>query len=150
MNTTLVAFLCLAMPLAALAGDNPYKVKYDEGSIADAKAGSQMKLFIDSTEVRLIMAKGRFLAIPASAITEISYGQDAHQRVEAAIGIAAVSLAALAESNQHYIGLTWGNGDKKGGFAIRCDKNDYQGVLAGLEGVTGKKAVDTNALMVKN
>jgi hypothetical protein len=23
-----------------------------------------------------------------------------------------------------------------------CDKNDYRGILAGLEGITGKKAVD--------
>jgi hypothetical protein len=29
-----------------------------------------------------------------------------------------------------------GDGDKKGGFAMQYDKNDYRGVLAGLEGVT--------------
>jgi hypothetical protein len=33
---------------------------------------------------------------------------------------------------------------------MRCDKNDYRGVLAGLEGVTGKKVVDSEALTVKN
>jgi hypothetical protein len=46
--------------------------------------------------------------------------------------------------------LTWANGDQKGGFAMQCDKNDYRGVLAGLEGITGKKAVDSTALTVKN
>ena len=44
----------------------------------------------------------------------------------------------------------WADGDKKGGFDMQCDKNDYRGVLAGLEGVTGKKAVDSDAMTVKN
>ena len=93
--------------------------------------------------------------IPASSITEISYGQDVHRRVGAAIGLALVSfgigaLMALTKSKKHFIGLTWANGDQKGGFAMQCDKNDYRGVLAGLEGVTGKKAVDSEALTVKN
>jgi hypothetical protein len=33
---------------------------------------------------------------------------------------------------------------------MQCDKNDYRGVLAGLEGGTGKKAVDSEAMTVKN
>ena len=114
-----------------------------------------MKLFIDSNQVRLVRDKGDPIAIPASAVTEISYGQDVHRRVGAAIGIAIVSfgigaLMALTKSKKHYVGLTWADGDKKGGFAMQCDKNDYRGVLAGLEGVTGKKAVNSDAMTVKN
>ena len=41
-------------------------------------------------------------------------------------------------------------GDKKGSFAMQCDKNDYRGVLAGLEGISGKKAVNSDAMTVKN
>jgi hypothetical protein len=44
--------------------------------------------------------------------------------------------------------LTWVDGDKKGGFAMQCDKSDYRGVLAGLEGISG--TVDSDALTVKN
>ena len=33
---------------------------------------------------------------------------------------------------------------------MQCDKNDHRGVRAGLEGVTGKKAVDSATLGVKN
>jgi hypothetical protein len=91
----------------------------------------------------------------ASAITEISYGQDVHRRIGAAIGLAAISLGigalmVLTKSKKHLVGLTWADGEKKGGFAMQCDKNDYRGVLAGLEGVTGKKAVDSDAMTVKN
>jgi hypothetical protein len=154
-NKLMVILLCLAMPLMVFAGDNGYKVKYDGGSIPDAKAGTDMKLIIDSNQVRLLRDKGEVITIPASAITEISYGQDVHRRIGAAIGLAVISLGigalmALTKSKKHFVGLTWADGDKKGGFAMQCDKNDYRGVLAGLEGVTGKKAVDSDAMTVKN
>jgi len=143
------------MPLIVFAGDNEYKVKYDGGSIPNAKAGTDMKFIIDSGQVRLVRDKGEVITIPASAITEISYGQDVHRRIGAAIGLAVISLGigalmALTKSKKHFVGLTWADGDKKGGFAMQCDKNDYRGLLAGLEGVTGKKAVDSDAMTVKN
>jgi CxxC motif-containing protein (DUF1111 family) len=155
MKRLLVVVLCLAMPLAVFAGDNAYKVTYDGGSIPDTKTGTDMKLFIDSNQVRLVRNKTEVITIPASAVTEISYGQDVHRRVGAAIGLAVVSfgigaLMALTKSKKHFVGLTWADGDKKGGLAMQCDKNDYRGVLAGLEGITGKKAVDSDTMTVKN
>jgi hypothetical protein len=155
MKKLLVVILCLAIPLTVFASDSGYKVNYDGGSIPDTKAGTGMKLFIDSNQIRLVRDQAEVISIPASAITEISYGQDVHRRVGAAIGLAVVSLGigalmALTESKKHFVGLTWADGDKKGGFAMQCDKNDYRGVLAGLEGITGKKAVDSDAMNVKN
>jgi len=95
------------------------------------------------------------VTIPASSVTEISYGQDVHRRIGAAIGLATVSfgvgaLMALTKSKKHFIGITWADGSTKGGFAMQCDKSDYRGILAGLEGVTGKTAVDSEAMTVKN
>jgi hypothetical protein len=155
MNKLLVAVLCFAIPLTVFASDNGYKVTYDGGSVPDTKAGAGMKFVIDPNQIRLVRDKAEAITIPASSITEISYGQDVHRRVGAAIGLAVVSLGigalmALTKSKKHYIGLTWVDGDKKGGFAMQCDKNDYRGILAGLEGVTGKKAVDSDAMTVKN
>lgn len=155
MNKLLAIVMCFVIPLAVMAGDNSYKVTYDGGSLADQKAGTGMKLLIEANQIRLVKDKADVVVIPASAVTEISYGQDVHRRVGAAIGLAVVSfgigaLMALTKSKKHYVGLTWADGDKKGGFAMQCDKNDYRGVLAGLEGVTGKKAVDSDAMTVKN
>jgi hypothetical protein len=101
------------------------------------------------------MDKEDIATIPATAVTEISYGQDVHRRVGAAIGLAVVSLGigglmALTKSKKHYIGLAWDDAGKKGGIAFQADKSDYRGVLAGLEGITGKKAVDSAAMTVKN
>ncbi len=101
------------------------------------------------------MARTRWLRFRLEASREISYGQDVHRRVGAAIGLAIFSfglgaLLALSKSKKHFVGITWANGDQKGGFALQCDKNDYRGVLAALEGITGKKAVDSDAMTVKN
>ena len=114
-----------------------------------------MKLCLDSDRIRLLKGKTEVATIPVDAITEISYGQDVHRRVGAAIGLAIISLGigalmALTKSKKHYIGLTWDDAGKKGGAAFQADKNDYRGVLAGLEGLTGKKAVNSDTMSVKN
>ena len=155
---SLIAFvLCLLIPTTVFAADNnnSYKVMYDGGSLQNAKAGTDVQLIIDPDKVRIVRGKEELASIPAAAITEISYGEDVHRRVGAAIGLAVVSLGigalmALSKSKKHYIGLTWADGDKKGGFAMQCDKNDYRGELSALEGITGKKAVDSDAMTVKN
>ncbi|HTC36923.1 MAG TPA: hypothetical protein VK724_26325 [Bryobacteraceae bacterium] len=155
MKNIIAVFLCIIVPTAVVAGDNSYKVVYDGGSVPDIKAGTGMKLFIDPNQIRFVKDKEDVVTIPASSVTEISYGQDVHRRVGAAIGLALVSLGigalmALTKSKKHFIGLTWDDGGKKGGAAFQADKNDYRGVLAGLEGITGKKAVNSDALTVKN
>ncbi|HYU44924.1 MAG TPA: hypothetical protein VEK84_01945 [Terriglobales bacterium] len=155
MKCLLAVVLCIAIPTMMFAGDNGYKVAYDGGSLPDLKAGSDVKLYIEAKQIRMVKDKTEVAVIPVSAITEITYGQDVHRRIGAAIGLAVVSLGigglmALTKSKKHYVGLTWADGDKKGGFAMQCDKNDYRGVLAGLEGVSGKKAVNSDTMTVKN
>lgn len=147
--------LCIVIPATVFAGDGGYKVVYDGGSVPGSKAGTDMKLYIEGNQVRIVKGKTDVAVIPASAITEISYGQDVHRRVGAAIGLAFVSfgiggLMALTKSKKHFVGLTWDTGESKGGFAMQCDKNDYRGILAGLEGVSGKKAVNSDTMTVKN
>jgi len=154
-RNALALLLCALMPASLLAADNGYKVMYDGGSLPDLKAGTGMKLMIDAAQIRLVKDKKEVITIPAASVTEISYGQDVHRRVGAAIGIGIVTLGvgalmALTKSKKHFVGLTWAAGDQKGGFAMQCDKNDYRGVLTGLEGITGKKAVDSAAMTVKN
>jgi len=141
--------------MSAFAADNGYSVKYDGGSVADLKAGNDVKLMIDRDQIRIVKGKTDMAMIPASSVTEISYGQDVHRRVGTAVAVGVFTLGvgaltALSKSKKHFVGLTWANGDVKGGFAMQCDKNDYRGILAGLEGITGKKAVDSDALNVKN
>jgi hypothetical protein len=155
MNKFLAVVLCLALPVAVFAGENGYKVTYDGGSLADTKSGTGVKLFIDGDKIRILRDKFEIASIPAASVTEISYGQDVHRRIGTAVAVGVFTLGigalvALSKSKKHYVGLIWADGDKKGGLAIQCDKNDYRGVLAGLEGITGKKAVDSDTMTVKN
>ncbi len=155
LKSFIAAILCLLVPTVAFAADNSYKVAYDGGSIQSVKSGSSAEFAIDQTQVRLVKDKKDLVTVPSSSITEISYGQDVHRRVGAAIGLAVVSfgigaLMALSKSKKHFVGITYANGDQKGGFVMQCDKNDYRGILMALEGITGKKAVDSDALTVKN
>ena len=155
MRKFLALLLCVCFPISVLAGDNGYKIGYDGGSLQDLKAGTPVKLYIEGSNIR-VAKDGKDLAlIPVSAVTEISYGQDVHRRVGEAIALGVVTwgvgaLLALSKSKKHFIGLSWDDGGKKGGFAFRADKNDYRGILTGLEGVTGKKAVDSVSMTVKN
>ena len=156
MKRVFALFLCLLVPTVVLASNsNGYKVLYDGGSLPNIKTGAKLELTLGEKDIHFSEGGQEIKVIPAAAITEISYGQDVHRRIGAAIGLAVVSfgvgaLMALTKSKKHFVGLTWQDGDKKGGFAMQCDKNDYRGVLAGLEGLTGKKAVDSDAMTVKN
>lgn len=148
--------LCALLPLCTFAAQDGYKVKYDGGSISSVKTGTDVRLVMAGNKIQFTDGKsGVLLDISAADVTEISYGQDVHRRVGAAIGLATVSfgvgaLMALTKSKKHFVGLTWATKDNKGGLAVQCDKNDYRGILAGLEGVTGKKAVDSATMTVKN
>jgi hypothetical protein len=155
MKNALALILCIAIPFAMFAADNGYKVTYDGGSLTDTKSGTGMKLYIEGNQIRLVKDRTELATIPAAAVTEISYGQDVHRRVGTAVAVGVFTLGlgaltALSKSKKHFVGLTWANGDQKGGLAMQCDKNDYRGILAGLEGITGKKAVDSEAMTVKN
>jgi hypothetical protein len=155
MRTLTALILCLAMTFSAFANEGSYKLTYDGGSITDLKTGTGMKLSLEQNEIRIVKDNVNAIILPASAVTEISYGQDVHRRVGAAVGLAVVSfgvgaLMALTKSKKHFIGLTWDDAGKKGGAAFQADKNDYRGVLAGLEGITGKKAVNSDTMSVKN
>lgn len=156
MKQLIAAVLCVAIPVSVLAGEgNGYKVTYDGGSFANTKAGASVHLFIDQDKIRFVQDGKEIASVPANSVTEISYGQDVHRRVGSAIAVGAFTLGlgalmALSKSKKHFVGLTWADGDKKGGLAIQCDKNEYRGILAGLEGVTGKKAIDSDAMTVKN
>ena len=158
MRKFVALLLCLFVPTLAFSAEpsNTYKVKYDGGSLLGVKSGDNTKLQVSAKDIQISDGKGVVIAtIPAASVTEISYGQDVHRRIGTAIGLAVISLGigalmAFSKSKKHFVGITWADGDKKGGFAMQCDKNEYRGILAGIEGITGKKAIDSDAMTVKN
>ncbi len=58
--------------------------------------------------------------------------------------------ALKLQHEKHFIGLTWDDAGSKGGAAFQADKDSYRGLLMGIEGITGKKALDSATMGVKN
>ena len=111
--------LCLIVPATLFAGDSGYGVMYDGGSLPGVKTGSKVKMYIESNQIRFVQDGKDLVVLPAASVTEISYGQDVHRRVGAAVGVAIVSfgvgaLLALSKSKKHFVGIAWANGDQKG------------------------------------
>jgi hypothetical protein len=155
MKHQLVAGLCFAVVIAIFAGDNGYVVKYDAGSLSDTRAGTELKVYIDAKQVRFLKDNAEVAKIPASAITAITYGQGVRRRVDTAVagGVfpsEAGALTVLSGSENHFVGVTWANGEQKGGLAVQCDRNDCRGVLARLEGISGKRAINSESVPVNN
>jgi hypothetical protein len=128
-----------------------YPVVYSGGSFPTVKSGEDLKLFLDQDQIRLVRKRqaDEPLLIKASTVTELNYGDEVHRRVGTAIGVGVVTfgmgaLIALSHSKKHYIGIVWDAGEgKKGGLVLQADKNEFRGILAALEGITGKKAVNS-------
>jgi CxxC motif-containing protein (DUF1111 family) len=143
--------LALSLALAAPSAiyQARYSVTYSGGSLPGVKPGQGMHLFLDADKIRLLHGDFEALNLKAASITEVSYGQEVHNRVGTGAALAVVSLGiglivAFSKSKKHYIGVVWAEGDQKGGLVLQADKNEFRGILAGLEGLTGKKAVNTD------
>jgi hypothetical protein len=127
-------------------------VQYSGGSFHDVKTGEEFKMFLDQDKIRFERRrhKDEPIVVESKTITEVTYGSEAHRRVGTAIGVAVVtfglgSLIALSHSKKHYVGLVWDGGEgKKGGMVVQADKNEYRGIIAALEGLTGKKAINSD------
>ena len=68
MTKLLALALCFLFPLSVIAGDNGYKVAYDGGSLQNAKAGTNMKLYIDATSIKIMKDSAEVVTIPAAAV----------------------------------------------------------------------------------
>lgn len=141
------ALLLSAVLVASPAVPNArYGVTYSGGSVPSLKPGEGLRLFLQSDGIRLDRKGEMALSLKASSITEISYDQEAHRRVGAAVATAVFSLGigiivAFSKTKKHYIGLVWADGESKGGLVLQADKNEFRGILAGLEGMTGRRAI---------
>src|SRR5260370_37682086 len=96
MRRLIAAVLCTIIPTVVFASDNGYNVTYDGGSITETKAGTGLKMYIEANQVRFVKDNKDVATIPASAVTEISYGQDVHRRVGTAVAIGRFTLGLWA------------------------------------------------------
>ena len=127
--------------------DAKYDTKYAGGSISfdqDEKVTVRIK-----DETITFVTKKDTINVPALRVTSVSYGQSVRKRTAEGIaaGAAIPGLGGLinkSKSTAHYIEIVW-DLPPTGGIALRVDKNDYQAMIAALEGATGLKVDKENA-----
>ncbi|HXN45522.1 MAG TPA: hypothetical protein VN893_02710 [Bryobacteraceae bacterium] len=148
--TVLIVSAVLALPATGLAGEpkkarSTYPVTYEGGNLA--LNHNRIKASLESDEVVLAQRRHR-IAVPVRDITEISCGSQVHRRVGAAV-LNAIPGLHLGEAETYYIGVAWADGSPEGPAAaktevlFRVSGSDYRQILASLEQMTGKKAIDT-------
>ena len=149
----IAVILGLAVPIGVLGSTFGYKVTYDGGSAGNVNAGTEVKIYISGDQIRFAKNGRDVLGIPVSSVTEVSYGQSVHRKFGAAaqpnlVSVVSNVVMAINRSKKEYVGLSWVDGDKKFGLSMQCDKNNYGDVLAFLEEITGKRAVDSDAVLI--
>jgi hypothetical protein len=87
-------------------------MKYEGGSLP-LNQHDKLETYVNKDQVVLVQGKQRFV-IPVKSITEVSYGNDVHRRVGAAVGVALVTfgigaLMLLVKTKKHYVGIVWGD-----------------------------------------
>jgi len=85
-------------------------MKYEGGSLP-LNQHDKLETFVSKDEVVLVQGKQRFV-IPVKDITEVSYGNDVHRRVGAAVGVAMLTFGVglmllLVKTKKHYVGIVW-------------------------------------------
>ena len=106
-------------------------MKYEGGSLNL----DQGRLTVTLTKTQILLTQGKEIhSVPVKTITEISYGNDVHRRVGAAVALGFFTLGvgallALAKSKKHYVGMTWA--DKENPIA---DKSQRRFRVQGRQG----------------
>ena len=98
-----------------------FPVQYQGGSL-NLRQNHNAKALVAGDEVVLVQ-HGKRISIPVASISDISYASDSRGR-------------------SHYVGLTW-NGPEKGEVLFKLGAADCLNLLANLERLTGKRAVNT-------
>lgn len=135
------ALLCLVVSASAFAQDYSYKVVYSGGSLASVRSGADATLYVDPTVVRIVVDHLNVVSIPSNTITQVAFGEE----VPRTLG----SLITLGKQKKHLVGFTWSYYTQRGGLAIQCTANEYQGILLALQGVSGKQATNISDVTAK-
>ena len=131
LRKSISAVLICAFSLSPVlpAKEAVFGMKYEGGSLP-LNQHDKLKVAIEPKQIILTQGKQR-VAVPVNNITEVSYGNDVHRRVGAAIGVGlgspgrrtwptpsrlAISwvvtlgigaLMLLVKTKKHYVGMTW-------------------------------------------
>jgi hypothetical protein len=141
-------FLCLSLTLLPVNAAGTKKagltvpVKYEGGTLPLTQGRSKATISGDAV---LFSHGNQKVAIPLKNITTISCSTDVHRRFGASV-LGVVPKMHLDTEAQHYIGLSWADGDQASKIeaVLKLSNGEYREFLSALERLTGRKAVNTH------
>ena len=139
--------LCILIAAYAFAEGNAWdRVRYCGGTVQSDTDPSDWNnhLSVSSEQIVLELNDGAKVAIPSKSVTGLSYGQQAHSRINS-IAKVKVSEAesesvifGLRRTRLHFIGIEYRQPDgKNSGLLIQGNKDNYHAILKALEEATG-------------
>jgi hypothetical protein len=179
-RSLLAAVVAVGLPVSqahALAEPQPplveksFAMKYETGTEA-IKPGARIQVGISPETIVLVWKSHQRIAIPAGAITDISYDTVSYRRSADVLpvadslasgpapppgqggeGLAALMMVTLItaafvhaiKTTQHFVRLAWVEEGRERVVWLKVGKGEYSSFLASLEQVTGRRFVDRAA-----
>jgi hypothetical protein len=144
--TWIVVFSLAAASLAEAAGNSWNKLRYSGGTV-EAKVNPfdfNTTLTVTPDALSLVFSGRKTVRIKPSAVTGLSYGQEAHRRVADLVALSAIAtplvlFGLLHRSKVHFIGIEYrGDDGKTGAILLEAEKAHYRAILQVLTTVTGQ------------
>ena len=140
----LLIYIVLASVLYGTQSQAGYTLVYSGGSLKELHPGDNVTLYVDSDQVRLQVKNKDVAVIPAHSITELNYRAETHKGIGNAFkSIGTRAMPVLLRPRKYYIKLAWDDNEKKGDIKLQTDQDEYGGIILAIEGISGKKAIDT-------
>lgn len=146
LTTWMVLFSLMASGPVTAGGNSWNKLRYSGGSV-NAKVNPfdwNTTLTVTPDALSLEFSGRTTVRIQASAVTGLSYGQEAHRRVADLVALSAIAtplvlFGLLHKSKVHFIGIEYRSEDgKPGAVLLEADKGNYRAILEILSSVTGR------------
>ncbi len=139
--------LCVLLAAYAFAQGSTWdRIRYCGGTVQSDTDPFDWNnhLSVSAEQIVLELNDGKKLAIPSKSVTGVSYGQQAHSRINS---IAKVKVSdsesesvifGLRRTRLHFIGIEYRQPDgKNSGVLIQGNKDNYHAILKALEEATG-------------
>ncbi len=125
----------------AKSGGRVFPLTYEGGTLP-LKQNHGVRAVLAGHQLMFVQHGSQFVA-PVSKIRGISYATDVHRRFGAAV-LGLVPVADLDRVEECYVGVSWTDDSGKRMEALfRVKPGDCRALVAALEALTGKPAVDT-------
>jgi len=139
--------LCIVFAAFALADGSSWdRVRYCGGTLQTEIDPSDWNnhLSVSAEQVVLQLGDGSKVEIPTKSITGLSYGQQAHGRINSITKVGVPSsesesvIFGLRRTRLHFIGIEYRPPDgKTSGLLLQGNKDNYRAILKALENATG-------------